>query len=65
MTEHQVILLDPALGNSDVGLLVDPGLLVTGHPDSVAVDADGWVALRSLRQAEERPFHWREVPAHG
>ncbi len=65
MTEHQMILLDPALGNSDVGLLVDPSLLVTWHPDSVAFDADGWVALRSFGQAEERPFHWREVPAHG
>lgn len=64
MTESHVIPLDPALGNSDVGPVVDPGLLVTRHPDGVEFDADGWAALRCQRQATGRPLHWWEVPAH-
>lgn len=64
MTAPDVIPLDPGLANSEVGSLVDPGLIVTLHPDGIALDADGWAALGCVRQGAARPLHWWEVPVH-
>lgn len=65
MTGRDVIALDADLGNGEVGELVDPGLIVTRHPDGLALDADRWSDLAHSRQAAGRPLHWWEVPTHG
>lgn len=65
MSFEEAIQLDPGLENGEVGILVDVGMVVTRHPDGIALDSDAWAQLRQLRQGAGRPLHWWEVPTNG
>jgi len=60
-TARTVVPLDPRLGNSEVGCLLEAPLLDGGEGDDLCLDSDQWVAFLAARHRAGRPLHFVEV----
>lgn len=55
-----VVLLDPALGNSEVACLVEAPLLEGAEVEDLVLTSDEWSRLLAARRQAARPLHWVE-----
>lgn len=58
---RMVVPLDPRLGNSEVGVLLEASLLEADEVDDLVLTSDQWVALLAARRRAGRPVHFLEV----